>query len=337
MHWSGFRRICSVIIGMAMIAACGAPGSYESAVFTQNADNSGTSLNGQKFLVAGLRVSNALISDAKTQELIDHMDEFGTYGINTFSIFFQGSRFGDVKGYNEDATLNATYADRMGQIIEAANARNMVVLVGVLYYGNSKAKWDSWGQAEAEKSVANTIQWLKDNNYRNVFIDVNNEHMAKFDDAGLIAAGKAVDASYVISTGGKETPANSDMSLHHGKPDIPGKYYIESEGTCKGGFEAFGYKGGYWSAYSKDPAIYDYIHIGEYRDWLKERQWHYADSFLRKGQGFIFASTWLQCAPPDGPHHMPGGMGTEGDPGIRWMLEFIKEKVGPHNKEQYDG
>ena len=53
-----------------------------------------------------------------------------------------GSRFGDVKGYNEDGTLNPVYAGRMGRIIEAADRRGMIVLVGCLYWSTSKAKWD---------------------------------------------------------------------------------------------------------------------------------------------------------------------------------------------------
>ena len=56
------------------------------------------------------------------------------------------------------------------------------------------------GQVGANIAIVNTVRWLKENNYRNVFIDVNNEHMAKFDDSQLIAAGKEVDASYVIAT-----------------------------------------------------------------------------------------------------------------------------------------
>ena len=105
-----------------------------------------TYLNGREFLVIGLRCSNALISDETTDQLIGNLDEFAGYGINTVSVFFMGSRFGDVKGYREDGSLDAVYAKRMGRIIEAADKRGMVVLVGCLYWGGSKSKWESWGQ-----------------------------------------------------------------------------------------------------------------------------------------------------------------------------------------------
>jgi hypothetical protein len=208
----------------------------------------------------------------------------------------------------------------MGRIIEAADARGMVVLVGCLYYGNSKGKWQSWTQAEASRAIANTVRWLKRNGYRNVFLDVNNEHMADFDDAALIAAGKAVDASYVIATSGKQTPPNADLSLHLGRPDIPGKYYIESEGSCPG----------YWGAYSKREGLYDYINIGVYPEEMKARIIERTKRALGRGHGFILGSTWLQCPPPSGPNHTPGGRGTGDDPGIRWWLEHLRSLVGPY-------
>src|SRR4030042_1612586 len=53
-----------------------------------------TYLNEQEILVKGLRCSNALISDKATAELIEKLDTFASYGINTVSVFFMGSRFG---------------------------------------------------------------------------------------------------------------------------------------------------------------------------------------------------------------------------------------------------
>lgn len=302
---------CSFVLSASDIAE---DGQRTFSIFSVNESNTGTELNGRPFLVVGLRMSNALISDEKTRELIDNMDLFASYGINSFSVFFEGSRFGDIRGYNEDGTLNETYAARMGRIIEAADSRGIVILIGCFYHGNSRSKWENWGQKSANKAVANTVRWLKDNNYRNVFVDVNNEHMAKFSDSELIESGKSVDSSYVIATSGKEIPENADLSLHHGSPDIPGKYYIESEGTGEG----------YWGDYSKREGLYNYINIGVYTDEMKRKMLAYTDRFLKNGQGFMFASTWLQCPPPSGPNHTPGGMGTEDDPGVLWWLEHVK-------------
>ena len=103
-----------------------------------------TYLNDKEILVAGLRCSNALISNKATNELIRYLDEYKSYGVNTVSVFVMGSRYGNFKGYFEDGSLNPVYSKRLAKIIKAADKRGMIVLVGCLYWGGSTAKWDSW-------------------------------------------------------------------------------------------------------------------------------------------------------------------------------------------------
>jgi hypothetical protein len=154
-------------------------------------------LNDTPFKSIGLRLSNALISDEAADQLIKNLDVFKGYGVNTVSVFIRGSRFGDIKGYKPDASLDPVYAARLARIIEAADGRGMVVLVGCLYWSTSKANEDlkDWTQEDADKAVANTVAWLSKNKYRNVFVDVDNEGMAhankKWDDAKMIEAGHA--------------------------------------------------------------------------------------------------------------------------------------------------
>lgn len=62
-------------------------------------------INQKPFKVIGLRVSNALISDDTTNQLIQNLDVFKSYGVNTVSVFVMGSRFGNVKGYKPDAWM----------------------------------------------------------------------------------------------------------------------------------------------------------------------------------------------------------------------------------------
>ncbi|HKI88681.1 MAG TPA: hypothetical protein VKA38_06615, partial [Draconibacterium sp.] len=237
-------------------------------------------------------------------------------GINTISVFFMGSRFGDVKGYNEDGSLNPDYANRLAKIIEACDNRNMVVLVGCLYWGTSKAKWENWTQKEANAAVVNTVKWLSGNDYRNVFIDPDNEGMAHrakgFDIEKMIAAGKKVDPKIMIGYNNHGLPpANADLALHFSdKPE--NRPYIQSEGTMTD----------YWGAYSKEKGVYNYINIGIYTQGKKSEQLRNTDEHLKNGMGYIFASTWLQCIPPN---CTPGGDGTPCNPGILWWLNHIKE------------
>ena len=300
-------------------------------------------LNGKPFKVIGLRCSNALISEKDTLELIGQLDTFKAYGVNTVSVFFMGSRFGDVKGYLPDASLNPMYSTRMARIIEAANNRDMVVLVGCLYWSTSQAKADlgHWTQDHANRAVANTVRWLKQQGYRNVLVDPDNEGMAaraqNWSIASMIDAAHAVDPSYMIGYNKKSSPpANADVLLHHSPQDAQ-RPYIESEGTPTNAPQ------GYWGKYSKEDGYYNYIRIGRYTAPMKQNQIERTQNFVDNRAGYIFASTWIQCVSHEGingPYMLPGGQAEnpdidkdvkimQSDAGIRWWLEWIRSQYGP--------
>ena len=288
-----------------------------------------TLLDGRPFLAKGLRLSNALASDSAVAELTGNLDLFASYGVNTISVFWQGSRFGDVKGYREDASLDPLLAARFGRIIEAADERAMVVLVGCLYWSNSKAKWESWTQKEANLAIANTVRWLKEHDYRNTFVDVDNEGMAQygagFDDRQLVLAAKAVDPTIMVATNYKEPPPEVDLAVHHSQV-APGKPYIESEGSPP----VVPYGRSYWAEYSKAEGFYGYVNVGVYTDEMKASQIEATRQHLASGKGYLLASTWLQAGPPQGPLHRPGGYGRVEDPGVLWWLEWLKGAYGPY-------
>jgi hypothetical protein len=302
-------------------------------------------LNGSEFKVIGLRCSNALISDEEATELIENLDVFKSYGVNTVSVFFMGSRFGDVKGYRPNASLDPAYAARMARIIEAADQRGMVVLVGCLYWSNSRAKEDlgHWRQSHANKAVAHTVRWLTEHDYRNVFIDPDNEGMASratgWSIKGMIDAAHAADPSYVIGYNNKAAPPdNADILLHHSPKDGV-RAYIQSEGSAG---NAPGGKG-YWGTYSKSDGYYNYIRIGRYTDDMKNSQINATRDHVDNFAGYMLASTWIQCAPHEGiggPFMNPGGRAEnpnvnndvrelQSDAGILWWLEWIKDEYGP--------
>lgn len=328
-------RMCVVSVAGAILLAAHQPAVAGQHVFTVRGDQ--TLLDGRPFLVKGLRVSNALISDRTTDDLIAHLDTVRKYGVNTVSVFFMGSRFGDVRGYRQDGTLDSAYAARMGRIIEAADERGMAVLVGCLYWSDSRAKWSNWTQRQANAAVANTAAWLAAKKYRNVFLDVDNEGMALreagFDNRQLVLAAKQANPKLPVGTNFRgQPPPEADLALHFSER-APGKPYIQSEGsplvtpfTGKGG--------GYWGRYSKQDGLYQYIRIGVYTPEMKAAQIEDTQRHLARGDGYILASTWLQCVPPAGPNHSPGGDGSEEAPGILWWLEALRDlsKAGNSGK-----
>lgn len=308
-------------------------------------------LNGKPFKIIGLRCSNALISDRTTSDLIEQLPNYRASGLNTVSVFFMGSRFGDVKGYQPDATLDSVYAQRMGRIIEAADRQGMIVVVGCLYWSNSRAKEDlvgKWNQKDANLAVAGTVRWLSANDYRNVFVDVDNEGMAHdatgWSIAKMIAAGHAVDPTIMLAYNDSGAPPkNADLYIHH-SPKVPGRPWLDTEAT-----PGRSTRGGYWGTFSKQThqrsggEYYNYSRIGRYTDPMKAEQIRRTEDEIERYAGHMLASTWLQCAPGEevgGPFARPGGHSRiddvdanidrlHPDAGIAWWLDHVKAKYGP--------
>ena len=292
---------------------------YAQNVFSVEGNK--TYLNQQAFQAIGLRCSNALLSDETVNDLINHLDEYKAYGLNTISIFFMGSRYSNIHGYNPDGSLNNVYQQRMAKIIEACDQRDMVVLVGVLYWGSGMSAYANeyykkWKQEDVNTALQNTLRWLKENNYRNVFIDPDNEGMAErgmgFHIGEMICEGKKVAPEIPIAYNGKGYPPPcADLSIHFGfkTQQLP---YIQTEGTPPQ----------YWGDYSKEEGLDHYINVGIYTGGKKEKQLKETRELLDEGHGYLFASTWLQNVPPN---YNVGGDGSPCNPGIKWWLDFIKE------------
>ena len=341
------RLSCSVIlVSVLFLAAQAFAGQYVLGV-----KGNQIVLNERPVKILGLRCSNALTSEVKTDELIANLDGFKSYGVNTISVFLMGSRFGDIKGYRPDASLDPTSATRLGRIVEAADERGMIVLVGCLYWSTSIAKADlaGWQQADANKAIRNTIQWLKNRNYRNVFVDVDNEGMAHhamgWSISQMIDAAHEVDNTIMTAYNDTDpAPANADLYIHL-SPKVGGKPWLNSEATPTNA------PGGYWDTYSKetnrktDGRFYDYSRIGRYTPEMKSNQYDQTRDGYENYNGHMLASTWLQCAPGkplDGPFMTPGGRSNiadvnagidnlHPDSGILWWLEYVKGRYGAWN------
>jgi len=306
-------------------------------------------LNGQLFKVNGLRVSATLVSQEKVDELISYMDLYKSYGINALSVYFMGNRFSDFQAFNPDCTIKPIYLNRMAQIIEAADARGMVIMVGVLYWGTSTAKEGlNWGQSEMNQAVAYVAQWLDQNDYHNTMIDPDNEGMTGRNVSEMIAAAKAVAPNILMGYGRKSPPPldNHDFNVHMGptndftRPYFDGEFFLDD--TPNGH--------GYWGMFSKQT----WYHSGEtYRNYSRNGRWvdYMKDQWLTEGkrqydtrQGIMLAGTWLQCSSNEGvggPFLHPGGRSemTEEecdtdidtihpDAGILWWLEEMRDHVG---------
>jgi hypothetical protein len=193
--------------------------------------------------------------------------------------------------------------------------------------------------------VANTVHWLKEHNYRNVFVDPDNEGMASratgWSIKKMIDAAHQIDPSYIIGYNNKSiAPDNADILLHHSPKDGV-RAYIESEGSPPKT------PGGYWGSFSKSDGYYNYIRIGRYNGQMKKSQIDAARDHIENHAGYMLASTWIQCAPHEGiggPFMTPGGRSEsvninddikelKSDVGILWWLQWVKSTYGTWNNE----
>lgn len=136
----------------------------------------------------------------------------------------------------------------------------------------------------------------------------------------MIDAGHAANPACVIAYNSRPPPpANADLAIHF-SPRVPGKPYVETEGSPP--------DSNYWGAYSKQEGLYYYLNVGVYTAAMKASQLEQTTRLIEQANGYVLASTWLQAPPPHGPNTDPGGDGSPGRPGIRWWLEYLRDRHG---------
>ncbi|RKU25722.1 hypothetical protein C6497_15290 [Candidatus Poribacteria bacterium] len=119
-------------------------------------------------------------AERNTREFLAAMPIWRAYGILAFTINLQG---GSPEGYSKkqpwhnsgietDGSLNQDYLSRLKRIIDFSDELGMVVILGYFYFGQDHRIKD---ENTVIQAVDNITNWLFDNNYTNVIIEVNNE------------------------------------------------------------------------------------------------------------------------------------------------------------------
>lgn len=118
--------------------------------------------------------------DRNTHEFIDAMDDWHRYGLNSFTINLQGGSpvgYGNQKNwinsaYYEDGRLRPDYMGRLEKILDKADKLQMVVIVGLFYFGQDQNLRD---EEAIRNATTNAINWLFEKGFRNVLVEVDNE------------------------------------------------------------------------------------------------------------------------------------------------------------------
>jgi len=75
-------------------------------------------------------------------------------------------------GFNSNGELKENYLNRLSRIIKAADENKMVVILGLFYFGQDERISNENGVINA---VKNTVNWVLENKYTNILIEINNE------------------------------------------------------------------------------------------------------------------------------------------------------------------
>ncbi len=252
-------------LGLALLASCSEPtepdrdvAAERIAVPPAGADG-GTriTIDGDRFRINGsfthrgspaegalmnVRMANSVFEDTgrpqfdpegNTGEFVNRMREYVSHGVRAFTVSLQGGYPGYEGARNsaflKDGSLKSGYLARVERVIERADELQAVIILSLFYQRQDQELKD---EAAVRAGVANAVDWIRKQGYRNVILEIANEyghqgynHAILRSDAGmsgLIRLAKTrhpslpVSASYLRN--GKTTPrvaAASDLILVH--------------------------------------------------------------------------------------------------------------------------
>lgn len=121
--------------------------------------------------------------DRNTDEFVAAMPEWRRHGLLCAVVNLQG---GSPTGYGNrgwqnsaieaDGSLRSDFMGRLARIIDRADELGMVIMVGVFYFGQTQRFAD---EAAVKRAVTNTVDWIAARGYRNVLLEIANEHDSK--------------------------------------------------------------------------------------------------------------------------------------------------------------
>jgi len=181
-------------------------------------------------------------SHVNTARFIASMNEYKSKGILAFTLNLQGGFPGYEEAINSafraDATLKTDYMNRVSRVIEAADDRGMVIILGFFYQRQDERLPDA---DAVRKATANAAAWIRDKGYTNVMVEIANEykhpgfdHRIIMDEDGeveLMNIVRSTAPGLLVSTAGmgnaKFHPKlceAADFILLHGNTSDPDEY-----------------------------------------------------------------------------------------------------------------
>jgi len=295
-------------------------------------------MNGKLFDMWGIRTASGTMDQAQCEHLIAQFDEYLAHGVNAVTVFYMGCRGGNYDPFSPDGLrIHPGHQNRMEQIIRAAAARRMVVIVGLFYQAAPFGLVDGEAVRNAVRTVTASLRPC-----RNIVINVCNEPNSAewkkiagrfdFNDpqrvTELCRLVHQTDPGRIVGGGGY----NHDLNPILGRsPDVDVLLFdtagVEfSSGRLYDRFVAEGVTG--------KPLV----NVETFGGWTKhfargvfsdENKAHYRreiqDAVARPGLSVFFHNNpWCQSQTEPLRYDL-GGQGSEEDPGIRWYFERIRK------------
>jgi hypothetical protein len=119
-------------------------------------------------------------AERNTREFISAMPEWRKSGLLAFNLNLQGGAPGGYRSVPEwnnsafaaDGSLRPDYLARLRRILKRADELGMVVILGYFYFGQDQRLTD---EAAVIRATDNATQWLLDQGWQNVLVEINNE------------------------------------------------------------------------------------------------------------------------------------------------------------------
>ena len=133
-----------------------------------------------------------------TREFVAALPQWRAHGLLAFTLNLQG---GSPQGYSSeqpwinsafapDGSLRPEYMSRLAAILDEADRRGMVVILGYFYFGQDQQLRD---EAAVIRAVDNATHWVLAHGYTNVLVEVDNECDIKAYDHAILRPARVAE------------------------------------------------------------------------------------------------------------------------------------------------
>jgi hypothetical protein len=118
--------------------------------------------------------------EKNTDEFISAIPDYVKWGVNGFTIGFQGGMPGYEGAVNSafeaDGSLREVYMERVKRVIQAADQNSAVIILSCFYQRQHSHTNALNGREAILNALSNTVSWIKENGFQNVILEVANEY-----------------------------------------------------------------------------------------------------------------------------------------------------------------